>query len=671
MRSRVTDWSPVEFDDDPTPGNVDVVAALMEDLRARGEWFHSVSRILGDVRGQVEAPTWSGLAGEAFCARLGTLQVATEKASTRNREAGDAGQKWAEAMFSLQFDADRALQEAEAAQAEIAVAEASLLTLAGSYDQALAAVDGMTDLVARHAHTPPSPQTRVPSFVEVAAAKQRAETARSDRDRAAKKLGDAQERLEQARADARTAHRTFTHEETLFIAAIDRAASASPESLSADIKEFTAALGTLTTIEKVSGSGGVTSMSLLSRLPLDQLTALLAGDPALAQQFWDHPPAPQAVAGWWHSLDAKKRAAYIKAVPGIIGNLPGVPYKDRNTANLISLNEAAKRTDLTDAQRKVIAAMGKALTPPENGVPVQLVAFNFFAEPPMLAVGYGDLDTCWPTTWCAGGMGFGAKDALEDWSKAAKNLWTAQQRVDPNAQPGVVACFEYDNPDAVNVNFSGSAKKGAARFAAELDGNAEVRDGLVSTYSPISVTAHSYGTTMASIALTMVKTKIDSFVMVGSAGIDTSLVSSLSAISARHVYTTAASPDQLAPFGAAVSGRANPNPGVALPFGESLGGAQAFSADGDGRDLLAVDGHNPIGKPGSSPTVWNGNAEPSEGHGYYDLKTQSVWNMAAVTTGKLEQLSGTLTDTGKEAADHNRQAVADLERLSRQTGLGR
>ena len=69
-------------------------------------------------------------------------------------------------------------------------------------EQALAAVDGMTDLVARYAHTPPLPQTHVPSFVEVAAAKQRAETARSDRDRAARKLEDAQERLAQARADA-------------------------------------------------------------------------------------------------------------------------------------------------------------------------------------------------------------------------------------------------------------------------------------------------------------------------------------------------------------------------------------------------------------------------------------------------------------------------------------
>ena len=671
MRSRVTDWSPVEFTDDPTPGNVDAVAALMDDLRARGEWFHGVSRLLGDVHGRVEDPIWSGLAGQAFCTRVATLQDATAKASTRNREAGDASQEWAEAMFTTQFDADRALRAAEEAQAEIAVEEASIQALSGSYDQALAAVEGMADLVARYAGTPPPPMTHVPSVAEVAAAKLRAEEVRFDRDQAAMRLGDAQHRLEEARARARAAHEEFTHAETRFAAVIEHAATASPDSLFGDLQEFTAALGTLTTIEKATGSGSATLTSVLTKLPLDQLTALLAGDPALAGQFWNHPPAPEAVSGWWLSLNADRRAAFIASVPGIIGNLPGVPYTDRDRANRISYEAAKRDPNLTDAQRKVMAAMEKAITAPAKGVPVQLVAFNFFAEPPMLAVGYGDLDTCSPTTWCAGGMGFGAKDALEDWSEAAKNLWTAQKELDYSRNPGVVASFEYDNPDPIDVNFSDSAKKGAARFAAELDGNAEVRNGFTSTYSPISVTAHSYGTTMASIALTKVRTKIDSFVMVGSAGIDLSLVPSLSTIRADQVYTTAATPDLLAPLGAALAGRANPNPGVTLPAGESIGGAQSLSADGDGKDLLAVDGHNPVGKPGGSPTFWTRNAEPSEGHGYYDLNTQSLHNMAAVTTSMLETLSGALTDTEREADAHNQQARNRLDPLTRGIGLGR
>lgn len=671
MRSRVTDWSPVEFYDDPTPGNVDVVAALMDDVRARGEWFQSIAGSLLDIRGRVEAPTWSGLAGQAFCARLDALQVATDKASTRNREVGAAAQVWAEAMFSTQFDADRALRAAEEAQREIAAAEASIQALSGSYGQALLAVTAMTDLMAASAGSPPSAGTRVPTLVEVAAAKQRAEEFRFDRDRAARSLEDARQRLEQARAEARRAHDEFTRAEARFVAAIEHAAKASPDELFGDLESFATAVETLTTIEKVTGTSGTTMFSLLTRLPLDQLEALLASDPALAQQFWEHPPPPERVAGWWLSLNREKRAAFIQAVPEIIGNLPGVPYKDRNNANLISYAAAKRNPDLSDAQRKVMAAMGMALTPPKKGVPVQLVAFNFFAEPPMLAVGYGDLDSCSPTTWSVGGMDFGAKAALEDWSDAGRNLWKAQKDLDLNLTPGVVACFEYDNPDAVGVTSSASAKKGAARFAAELKGNAEMRDGFVSSYSPISVTAHSYGTTMASIALTQVRTEIDSFVMVGSAGIDTSLVSSLSQVRAAHIYTIAASMDQLAPPGAAVAGRANPNPQVTPMGGESMGGALALSAEGDGKDLERVDGHNPIGK--AEGTLFGGIAhtEPSEGHGYYDRRTQSLRNMAAVTTDRVDKVSGEMTDTSEPAAAHNKQAEEHFDRLTRHSALGR
>lgn len=41
------------------------------------------------------------------------------------------------------------------------------------------------------------------------------------------------------------------------------------------------------------------------------------------------------------------------------------------------------------------------------------------------------------------------------------------------------------------------------------------------------------------------------------------------------------------------------------------------------------------------------------------------------TAGRLDELSGEFTDIGDEAAEHNRKAAADLERLTRQTGLGR
>jgi len=104
---------------------------------------------------------------------------------------------------------------------------------------------------------------------------------------------------------------------------------------------------------------------------------------------------------------------------------------------------------------------------------------------------------------------------------------------------------------------------------------------------------------------------------------------------------------------------------------QSIGGARALSADGDGKDLERVDGHNPIGKADHSSWGWIGNAEPSEGHGYYDLKTQSLHNMAAVTVGRVDKVSGPLTETSEQSAEHNGQIKEDRERLGRHTGSGR
>lgn len=658
------------FAEDPAPGNVDAVVAFTDDLRARAEWFRERSAVLERSAAELFPLSWSGLAAEVVRQRLETVRDAASIAASHHQEAGDAAQAWVEAMRAAQLDADRALVEAEDAEREIAIAEAAVVALGADHAMLLEALAGVQRAFSRYTAETAPPATRVPTVNELSAARRRAEDADIQLVHARHQLEAAQDRLELARELARRAQADYERAQETFSYRLDATKNGRLQHTSSSaLHDFQSGVTALATIEKTRGANASASMALLNLTP-GQLAALLADDAGVVQQLWDHPPAPDAVSGWWRSLDRASREKYITSVPGIVGNLAGIPYADRNTANWISYTEAKNDPHLSPDERKVIEKMGTALAAPAKNIPVQIVAFNFFSQPPMLAVGYGDLDTCTPTTWCVGGMSFGAKDALEDWSKSSKNLWSAQKRLGV-AAPGVVACLEYDNPDAVGVTSSDSAKKGAARFAAELDGNASVRTAFDAMPSPISVTAHSYGTTMAAIALTRVKTPIDAFVMVGSAGIDTSVVPSLSAIQAGHVYTTAATRDQLAPLGAAASGRANPNPGVTLPWGESIGGAQAFSSDGDGKNLQPVDGHNPLGKPEKSPLGWVANTEPSNGHGYYDLKTQSLWNMAAVTTGKLEKVSGPLTITTQDAATHNEQARYTLERLTWETGLGR
>ncbi|SEH67382.1 Alpha/beta hydrolase [Leifsonia sp. CL147] len=660
----------MEMHADPTPGTVEIAHAWMGNLQAHGAWLQQLAGVMDGVLNLVQPPAWTGLAADAFCARLRGVRDAANTSSARNAEAAEACNTWVNAMWSIQFTADNALEAAEEALADIATQEAAAMTLGSKHAALLLAQTTLEKTYSRYADNPPPPGTHIPTGLELQAARRKAETVEDELRQAQRLLEDAQQRLDQARRDAQTAKDEYEHAESTFVTRMDATLNGAPaHATTPELHDFTSGFGKLTTVDKTGViSTPVDAMLLLERLLPAEMNLLLAGDSA-TEQFWDHPPAPDVVAGWWNSLEPAIRDAFITDAPGIIGNLPGIPYSDRNRANLITLHDAMKNPNLTPEQKAVLKKMELALNPPVRGVPVQVVAFNLYAHPPMVAVGYGDLDTCSDTTWCASGMGFGAKDALDSWSDAAKNLWNAQKKLG-EPHPGVVACLEYDNPDLAGVNVSDAAKDGARRFAAELDGDAAVRDVFGPGPAPINVVAHSYGTTMAAIALTLTHIRVDAFVMVGSAGIDTGLVPSLSKLHADHVYTTAASEDLLAPFGAALSGRAEPNPGVARPLDPSIGGATSFSSDGDG-DLLRVDGHNPLGEKGHTTHSGFQNAAPSEDHGYFDPRTQSLKNIAATTTGRLDQLSGTLTDTAKAAAEHNKDITEAQQRLNQSLVEGR
>ncbi|GAB3576566.1 hypothetical protein GCM10027406_09500 [Leifsonia lichenia] len=651
MRSEWRDWSALGLDADPTPGDVDAVAAWVSELQAHSERYRVRAESLCEVGAVVDARSWSGLAAEAFRERLRVVAVGASAAAVSHGEAGAAAKVWAEAMFSAQFAADRALRAAVEAERDIAVARAAVGVLVGDHAALVESVEAVqrASLLEDRA-----------SGAEVLAARGRAEAVHAELIGSRHRLEDAEDRLAVARRSGQDAKREYEYAEAVFVRGLSAARTgALADATVSQLKDFASAAGKLSVIDAAGRASEVALMTMLQRLTPEELAVLLADDPGLLHRFWDTPPNPEVVAGWWNGLTVDARDALLVAAPGVFGNLPGMPFRDRNIANRISYEQAKKNPDLTDEQRAVLKKMKRALEAPEEGVPVQLVAFNFFTSPPMVAVGYGDLDACENTTWCAGGMGFGAKDALDGWANAAKNLYRAQKDLGMD-QPGVIACLEYDNPDVVGVNLSVSAKKGAPRFAAELDGNAATRDVFGPGPAPITVTAHSYGTTMASIALTQTSTQIDAFVMVGSAGIDTGLVPSLSAIHADHVYTTAATSDQLAPVGSALSGRSEPNPTVAAPTNRAIGGAESFSSDGDGKDLKPVDGHNPLGEKGrtsnSGPLTFN--TVPSEGHGYYDRGTQSLHNIAATTTGQPGRVSGGLTDTTPAADKHNE--LADL-----------
>ncbi|MEO7018415.1 MAG: alpha/beta hydrolase, partial [Leifsonia sp.] len=396
-------------------------------------------------------------------------------------------------------------------------------------------------------------------------------------------------------------------------------------------------------------------MALLKDSTPDELKQLLLIDPALAQSFWDRPPDSADVAAWWASLPQAQRDALVKDAAPIIGNLGGVPYAIRGIANLNQLNAAKQNPNLTQQQKDAIANAEAALKAGGmNGGVRSLVDFNLYGDVPMIALGIGDLDTVDTITYDVPGMdAYASNDAGKDWYTAAQNLYDEQRSVDPRASHGVVAWLGYNTPPlagtvvnaALNISsllatrqtipsddsvFSDArAKAGAGRLAAELDALQNTRTGAGAPAPFVAVTAHSYGTTTTAYALTMTQHNVNAVDLVASAGIDSNVVPNASALHVDsvggkgQVYVSQASSDAIATVGRAGSGRIDP--------ADSGFGAIHYSSNGgvapDGTVYVSVNGHDAIGHDGK-PIISAG-----VGHGYYDPRTESLRNMAAVTTG--------------------------------------
>lgn len=374
------------------------------------------------------------------------------------------------------------------------------------------------------------------------------------------------------------------------------------------------------------------------------------------RRVWDHPPDPAAVAAAWAGLSGEDRERLLEEVPWVVGNLPGLPFDARNAANRNTVAFYSRFPQLLSAdQLKLLSGIQRILTREAEqiaeygaGRPViRLVALDPLAEVPRAAVGYGDLDSATHHTWEAPGMENDAVDGLDGWDRASRNLLAAQNRlVGSSRDTAAVAWCGYDTPDVFSVLGSEKARAGAARLAAELDGAHASRAHGGGAVPMTTVLAHSYGTTMAAIALTLVRYPVDAFVMMGSAGLDTRLVPQLSELRVREhspgqpaVFSTHASGDQLAPLGAALSGRGLPNPEATAPFGLErwspvYGGALFFPAEGDpALGLKRTDGHSTIGS-GAKPGVLGMTA--SEGHGYLDPDTQSLVSVAKISLGRID-----------------------------------
>jgi pimeloyl-ACP methyl ester carboxylesterase len=356
------------------------------------------------------------------------------------------------------------------------------------------------------------------------------------------------------------------------------------------------------------------------------------------------------------------QAALIAALPAVIGNLGGVAYWARDTANRITLTQriAAAEKAVVDAKAGLpwggiggygagigvnwateeylstksaldaLTAICEALRVARTGGRRSILSLSD-DTPPLAAVSIGDLDTADNVTYNVPGMGADTT-SMTGWADAAQRLRDAQLLVtDRGISPAVVAWIGYRAPTVPmspepNLDVFGDtlARAGGEGLARDLRGWNAVREGAGAS---LNVVGHSYGTTTAAYALLAHDLNVGAFVSLGSAGMPTS-VGTANDLQVGHVFAGQARDvipayedgegDQWAWIGRSGSGRRDPI--------DSDFGATRFGTDGNSAlRLSGVTDHS--------------TSMPAPDHGYLDNRTESLYNAALATTNQPDRLT--------------------------------
>jgi hypothetical protein len=388
--------------------------------------------------------------------------------------------------------------------------------------------------------------------------------------------------------------------------------------------------------------------ALLSSLSPAELDDVLTARPELVDlvKAFD----TEAAKTWWSALAPAAQSALIRTLPGVIGNLEGVPYGARDKANRRALASrlAEVEKELSDAlkpfpesppptaeemherhlreqsAREDLAALEGVRdglkTEPDR--PPRFLVSLTDDHPPLAAVSIGDLDTADNITVAVPGMTSEAA-GMREWADSCENLQLRQGDLDSDRQHAVVAWIGYKAPASpsegdVSVFTNSLARAGAENLNRALDGIVSAADDAV-----INVVAHSYGSTTASIALTESNVRVDSFVAIGSAGFPTE-INEARDLNADNVFAGEAR--AVIPFTGAKGdawawiGRTSDHP---VDPTHPLFGATSFDVDG-GQDGVAVTEHV---------------TTTPDGTGYLDPTTQSLENVALATVRRGTEVS--------------------------------
>ena len=272
-----------------------------------------------------------------------------------------------------------------------------------------------------------------------------------------------------------------------------------------------------------------------------------AGFTALASRATTKLPPEDAteeeVAQWWSSLSDKQKAQLIEDHPYKIGSLNGVDGTSRDKANRKVLKkELAKiETDRNEMMRensqhpgsygedqfarlkerkRALEEVQKTLDKSKkDGMPRQLLSLDVDHNRVTAAVAQGNVDTAKHIGVIVPGMRTDVANDLDDYDDKASVMGANVRKHAHGEEVAMVSYLGYDAPQGVReamwIEKAEEGAKGLSGFLNGLDASREHGAGD----AHVTVAGHSYGSTTAGKALTMVNDGVvDDLIQFGSPG---------------------------------------------------------------------------------------------------------------------------------------------------------
>jgi hypothetical protein len=396
----------------------------------------------------------------------------------------------------------------------------------------------------------------------------------------------------------------------------------------------------LATVRTMSGSNLLVGLSGLS---LTDMSAFAGQYPAQIDALLASPPAASSVSAWWTLLGSAERAQLTAATPRLVGNLDGVPLQQRSRANEAYLRDsltaansalagtlsAAERASYT-AQVAMLTQVSRALESSDNGPKRSLVLLDT-AGSGRAAIALGNPDTADFVGYLVPGMNFQVTPQIVNWTTTADDLYREQLAVlsagdpvssdtgsavsravagasptAPSTSPTVatISWIGYEAPDVFSVGGLDRAEAGASFLQTSWAG---VRATRGADQPFVAVFAHSYGSTVALLALSRGSIDVDALVVVGSPGSAIQSAASLK-VTDENVFV----------------GKADWDPAVNSAFFGSDPGATSYGA-------------RVLGVNGGTDAVTGDRLAASVGHNdYFRPGTESLHNMALIGTDRAD-----------------------------------